>query len=248
MFVEEESKLDAKDRLIVALDVDTTNEAEALIAQLHDVVGYFKVGMQLFYSAGPEIIDLIHSRNSRIFLDLKLLDIPNTVCHAAKALTRHGVDILDLHASGGEDMMRQAADTVRQEADRLDIQPPLVIGVTLLTSISQEVLNREIGIAGTPEDTVLRWARGCMNAGLDGVVASALEAKAIRENLNFSAIITPGIRPAGTAGGDDQKRVLTPEKAIQQGATHLVVGRPITQSEHPRGMAISIVKEIEEAI
>lgn len=240
--------MDAKDRLIVALDVDTTDEAEALINQLYDVVGYFKVGMQLFYSAGPEIIELIHSKNSKIFLDLKLLDIPNTVSHAARALTRHGVDILNLHASGGVDMMQQAADTVRQEAERLDIQPPLVIGVTLLTSISQEVLNREIGIDGTPEDTVLRWSRGCKKAGLDGVVASALEAKAIREKLDFSTIITPGIRPAGTAGGDDQKRVLTPEKAIQQGATHLVVGRPITKSEDIRGAAMSIVKEIETAL
>ena len=240
--------LDAKDRLIVALDVDTKDEAEALIAQLHDVVGYFKVGMQLFYSAGAEIIDLIHRRDSKIFLDLKLLDIPNTVSNAARALTRHGVDILDVHASGGTEMMGQAAVTVREEAARLGIAPPLIIGVTLLTSISQEVLNREIGISGTPEDTVLRWAKNCKDAGLDGVVASALEAKAITQNMDFSAVITPGIRPAGSAGGDDQKRVLTPSAAIQQGATHLVVGRPITKAKNPREAAISIVKDIEAAI
>jgi len=238
-------QVETKEKLIVALDVDSLNEAQNLIDELYDVVGYFKVGMQLFYGAGPGIIDLIHQKGSRIFLDLKLLDIPNTVAHAARALTRHKVDILDLHASGGREMMKLAADTVREEAYKLGIVPPLVIGVTVLTSISKEVLNNEVGIAGSPQDTVVRWAKACLESGLDGVVASALEAKAIRENMDCPVIITPGIRPAGSASGD-QKRVLTPGEAISQGATHLVVGRPITKAESPRIAAEKILQEIRE--
>lgn len=238
---------EAKQRLIVALDVDSLDEAEALIDELQDVVGFFKVGMQLYYSAGPGIIDLIHDRGSKIFLDLKLLDIPNTVAHAARALTRHEVDILNLHASGGKEMMSRAAETVKDEALKLGIVPPLVIGVTVLTSITQEVLNHEVGIAGSPQETVVRWAKSCLESGLDGVVASALEAKAIKETLDCPVIITPGIRPAGSAL-EDQKRVLTPQEAISRGATHLVVGRPITKASTPRDAAVSILEEISAGI
>lgn len=244
--IEEENDLNAKEKLIVALDVDTQKEAEELIAQLYDVVGYFKVGMQLYYSAGPGIIESIHKRGGKIFLDLKLLDIPNTVAHAACALTRYGVDILDLHASGGKEMMSKAVETVHNEADSLGIEPPLVVGVTLLTSISQQVLNEELGIEGSPQDTVIRLAQACMESGLDGVVASGMEAGAIREHTALPVIITPGIRPAGFATGD-QKRVLTPGKAIKEGATHLVVGRPITKSQSPRESALSILREIEDS-
>lgn len=238
---------EAIERLIVALDVDSSEEAEVLVAELHDVVGFFKVGMQLYYSAGPGIIDMIHDRGGKIFLDLKLLDIPNTVAHAARALTRHEVDILNVHASGGREMMSRAVETVKEEAYKLGIVPPLVIGVTVLTSISQEVLNQEVGIAGSPQETVVRWTKACIESGLDGVVASALEAKAIRETLECPVIITPGIRPVGFAAGD-QKRVLTPQEAISQGATHLVVGRPITKASSPRAAAESILQEISSSI
>lgn len=233
-----------KEKLIVALDVNNEKEAQNLISELYDVVGYFKVGMQLYYSAGPQIIDYIHRLGGRVFLDLKLLDIPNTVAQASKALTRHGAAIIDLHASGGKEMMIRAVDAVHSEAERLGITPPLIVGVTLLTSISKEVLNREIGIDGSPEETVLRWARACHESGLDGVVASGMEARAVRENIDFSVIITPGIRPIGDAGGDDQKRILTPKQAIMQGATHLVVGRPITKAESSREAAEKILEEI----
>ena len=237
----------AKDKLIVALDVDTKKRAEDLVSELYDVVGFFKVGMQLYYSLGPGIIDYIHECGGRIFLDLKLLDIPNTVAQGARVLTRHGVDILDLHASGGKEMMSVAVASVHEEAEKLGLPAPLIVGVTLLTSMSQEVLNGEIGISGTPEETVIRWAQACQASGLDGVVASGMEAKAIKENTSLPVIITPGIRPAGAAFGD-QKRVLTPEKAVKQGATHLVVGRPITKADYPREAAIAIVKEIEAAM
>lgn len=235
--------LNAKDKLIVALDFDTQKAAEELVRELHDIVGFFKVGMQLYYSAGPGIIDYIHRYGGKVFLDLKLLDIPNTVAHAARALTRHGVAIINLHASGGKEMMSRAVDTVREEAVKLGIKPPLVVGVTVLTSISQEILNREIGISGSPEETVIRWAKACEDSGLDGVVASGMEAKAIRENTGLPVIITPGIRPQGDRK-DDQKRVLTPRRALEQGATHLVVGRPITKVESPREAATRILEEI----
>ena len=235
--------MEAKDRLIVALDVDTQDDAKNLINQLYDIVGFFKVGMQLYYSAGPAIIDYIQQLGGKVFLDLKLLDIPNTVAHAARALTRHGAAIIDLHASGGKEMMSRAVDTVHEEAGKLGIKPPLIVGVTVLTSISQEILNEEIGISGSPEKTVIRWAQACEAAGLDGVVASGMEAKAIRENTGLPVIITPGIRPKGEAAGD-QKRVLTPQRALEQGATHLVIGRPITKAESPRKAAAAILDEI----
>lgn len=235
--------MEAKDKLIAALDVDTIEEARTLVSQLADLVGYFKVGMQLYYSAGPGIIDLIHDKGSRIFLDLKLMDIPNTVAHAARVLTRYGVDILDMHASGGKEMMTRAGEAVHEEAFKLGMRPPLLVGVTLLTSISQEVLNGEIGIPGDPQETVIRWAKGCLESGFDGVVASALEARAINDNLECPVIITPGIRPAGSNPGD-QKRVLTPAEAVKQGATHLVVGRPITRAVSPRDAAMEILEEI----
>jgi len=236
-----------KNKLIVALDVDTQRDAENIVSQLRGVVGWYKVGMQLYYGAGPGIIDFIHQTGSKVFLDLKLLDIPNTVASAARALTRYGAAIIDLHASGGKEMMLKAFEAVHEESERLGIVTPLVVGVTVLTSISQEMLNQDIGIPGTPAETVVRWAKTCAEVGLDGVVASGQEAALIKANTDLPVIITPGIRPAGDREPDDQKRVLTPGKAIALGSTHLVVGRPITRAGSPREAAERILMEIEES-
>ena len=238
----------AKDKLIVALDVDTRKEAEKIISELQEVVGWFKVGMQLYYGAGPGIIDFVHRSGGKVFLDLKLMDIPNTVAHAARALTRYHADIFNVHASGGMEMMSRTVEAVHDEASKLGISPPLIVGVTLLTSISREILNQQIGIPGSAEETVIRWAKMCAEAGMDGVVASGREARAIKNNANLGVIITPGIRPSGEAGADDQKRVLTPGQAIEQGATHLVVGRPITKAASPRASAVGILEEIKNSL
>lgn len=236
-----------KDKLIVALDVDTLQEAERIVSELGDIVGWFKVGMQLFYSAGPEIIDFIHKSGAKVFLDLKLLDIPNTVAHGARALTRYGAAIIDVHASGGSEMLSRAVEAVHEEAVSLGIPAPLIVGVTVLTSVSQEILKGEIGISESPQETVIRWAKMCEAAGLNGVVASGMEARAIKDNTSLPVIITPGIRLAEASGGDDQKRVLTPKEAITRGATHLVVGRPVTKAPQPREAAIRILEEISRA-
>lgn len=235
----------AKDRLIVALDVDTMAEAEALVDKLHEYVGVFKVGMQLYNSEGPEVLRRLHGLGGRIFLDLKLHDIPNTVGQAGAVLTRHRVFMYNVHTAGGREMMQRAAAATEKEAAALGGQRPLVIGVTVLTSISQEILENEIGINRSVKDQVVKWALLAKAAGLDGVVASPKEITAIREACGPDfVIITPGVRPAWAAV-NDQKRVMTPQEAMQAGASYLVVGRPITAAADPVEAAKKILEEME---
>lgn len=235
----------AKDRLIVALDVDTTAEAEHLVAQLHDYVGVFKVGMQLYNSEGPEVLQRLHALGGRIFLDLKLHDIPNTVGQAGAVLTRHRVFMYNVHTAGGREMMQRAVEATVKEAEALSIPRPLVIGVTVLTSISQDILEKEIGINRDVKDQVVKWALLAKEAGLNGVVASPKEITAIREACGSDfVIITPGVRPAWAAA-NDQKRVMTPGEAMQAGASYLVVGRPITAAFDPVEAAKRILEEME---
>ena len=233
-----------QNRLIVALDVDNVEKAIHLTKLLSPYVGAFKVGMQLYNSVGPEVIYTLKKLGANIFVDLKLHDIPNTVAQASRVLTSHGANILNVHAAGGKEMMQSAAQAVYKEAIDKGLSRPLVIAVTVLTSINLQVFKEEIGFAGEIEDKVVAWAKLAQAAGLDGVVASPQEINAIRQACGPKfVIITPGIRPSGEAMYD-QKRVTTPKEAIAAGATYIVVGRPITASSNPIEAAKSIVSEM----
>lgn len=231
-----------KNPLIIALDVDTVEEAGKLADTLKGHVGGFKVGMQLFDSAGPSIVRFLKEKETPVFVDLKLHDIPNTVAGAARVLTRHGADIINVHAAGGSAMMTAAAEAVRNEAERLGQACPLLVAVTVLTSIDQEIFNNQVGFPGTIEERVVAWAKMAQDAGLDGVVASPMEIAPVRAACGGGVvIITPGIRPAD-AVLNDQKRVMTPAEAIRQGATYLVIGRPITGAPDPMQAAMDILR------
>lgn len=238
----------AKERLIIALDVDTIQEAEVLVSRLQDHVGVFKVGMQLFNSEGPDVIRRIHQLGGKVFLDLKLHDIPNTVGQASAVLTRQRVLMFNIHTAGGAEMMKKAVEFTIREAEETGVSLPLVIGVTVLTSINQAMLENEIGIPRSIEEQVVNWAKLAKEAGLNGVVASPKEIKAIRQACgNDFVIITPGVRPVWAAA-NDQKRVMTPKEAVQAGASYLVVGRPITGTADPAEAAKRIVEEMEEGL
>lgn len=240
--------MSAKDRLIVALDVDTMQEAESLVSRLQDHVGVFKVGMQLYNSEGPEVVRRIHQLGGRVFLDLKLHDIPNTVGQASAVLTRHRVFMFNVHTAGGSEMMKSAARSAAKEARESGIPVPLVIGVTVLTSINRAILENEMGVPATVEEQVVRWAKLAQESGLNGVVASPKEITAIRAACGADfVVITPGVRPAWAAV-NDQKRVMTPKEAVQAGASYLVVGRPITGQADPVEAAKRIVNEMEEGL
>jgi len=235
----------ARDKLIVALDVDTANRAFDLFDSLRNVVGMFKIGSQLFTAAGPDIVRKILAKGGRVFLDLKFHDIPNTVAAASIEAARLGVSIFNVHASGGTEMMTRAAEAVSETAKREGVPKPKVIAVTLLTSLDSAAL-RQIGISGDAETSVAKLARAAATCGLDGVVASAHEIRIIRAavpNPEF-IIVTPGIRP-GCVATDDQRRVMTAAGAIRAGADYLVVGRPILDADDPVAAANSIVAEIQ---
>ena len=229
-------------QLLVALDVDTAPEARALADQLRGAVGGFKVGFQLFTNVGPAFVEELASRGDRVFLDLKYHDIPNTVAGAIAAATRLGVWMVNLHASGGSAMMRAARAAAHEEAARLSRPAPLVIAVTMLTSLDQEALT-EIGLRDTVAVQVERLASLTEAAGLDGVVASAQEIAIIRRTCGPSFnIVTPGIRGAGDAKGD-QSRTMSAAGALAAGASSLVVGRPIIAAADPRAAAERIAAE-----
>jgi orotidine-5'-phosphate decarboxylase len=234
----------AKEKLIVALDVDSAERALALCNALRDVVGMFKVGMQLFTAAGPELVRRIIAGGGRVFLDLKYHDIPNTVRLAGIEATRLGVSIFNIHAGGGVEMMKRTAEAVTETAAREGLAPPKVLGVTLLTSMDTAALN-QIGINLELEDLVRVLARSAADCGLDGVVASAREIGVIRETVSRPGflIVTPGMRPAADSG-DDQRRTMTAADAIRAGADYIVVGRPILEAENAVRAAEGILSEI----
>ncbi|MNC31159.1 Orotidine 5'-phosphate decarboxylase [compost metagenome] len=235
-------------RLMVALDVPDVAQAGRLIEKLEGIPCYMKVGMQLFYAAGPDFIRELKAHGYSVFLDVKMHDIPNTVRGGAESLTLLGVDMFNVHAAGGTAMMAAALEGA---AKAVSLHPslhiPLIIAVTQLTSTSQEMMNSEIGISGTVTDTVVRYAKLAAEAGLHGVVASPQEAAVIAAACGPDfRIVTPGIRPAG-ASLDDQSRVMTPGQAIRQGSHFLVVGRPITAAADPRQAALTIIEEMTQA-
>jgi orotidine-5'-phosphate decarboxylase len=235
--------MEPKERLIVALDVDTAEKAIELAEKLKNDVGFFKIGFELFSSCGPDIVKEIGKSGGRIFLDLKFHDIPNTVSKAAVSVTKLGVFMFNVHALGGYDMMKKTADAVKAEAGRLKIEKPKVLAVTVLTSMDENAL-KKIGINDTMEHAVLRLAELAQSAGLDGVVASPSEARLIREKSGKDFyIVTPGVRPAWADPGD-QKRIATPKEAVAAGATYIVVGRPVTEAKDPAQAAKKILEEI----
>ncbi|WP_055107495.1 orotidine-5'-phosphate decarboxylase [Paenibacillus ihumii] len=238
----------AAGRLMVALDYPTADDARKLITQLEGIPCYVKIGMQLYYAVGPDFVRELKKRGYRVFLDLKMHDIPNTVKGGANSVTRLGVDMFNVHAAGGLKMMAAALEGARDAlAGDPSLAMPAIIAVTQLTSTSQDTLNREIGIPGTMEDAVVAYAALAKEAGLHGVVASPLEVQAIKQHCgNGFKTVTPGIRPSGSAAGD-QSRTLTPGDAMRQGTDFIVVGRPITGAKDPRRAAELIIEEMKEA-
>lgn len=238
------AKLKATDRLVLALDVDDEREALGLVAELKDAVGMFKVGHQLFTAYGPDIVRRITASGARVFLDLKYHDIPNTVAKASAEAVKLGVSIFNVHALGGLAMMKAAADSAKETAEKHGLPRPVVLAVTVLTSMDQRGLQRELKITRPLRREVCHLARLAQRAGLDGVVASPQEIKMLRRSIRGAfVVLTPGVRPAW-AGKDDQKRTMTPAEAVAAGADYLVVGRPVLKAEDRRAAVEKILEEI----
>jgi orotidine-5'-phosphate decarboxylase len=230
-----------RDRLIVALDVSSAAQARQIVQSIGESARTYKIGKQLFTAEGPQIVRDLVASGRKVFLDLKFHDIPNTVAGAVKQAAELRVSMLTVHASGGSKTLKAAAEAAAQSASK-----PMVLAVTVLTSLSDADLS-EIGFKGDVITEVIMLGKLARNAGCGGLVASAKEAPELRRELgNDFAIVTPGVRPAGTAAGD-QARVLTPKQAIAAGATYLVVGRPILEAANPAQAAASIVSDIGEA-
>lgn len=230
--------------IIVALDVPTADRAFELATQLAPVVGALKIGKELFTSTGPDIVRRLRATGAAVFLDLKFHDIPNTVARAVEAAVRLDVQMLTVHTSGGLAMMQAAEQAAQTEARRLGRLPPLVLGVTVLTSLDDASL-AELGVNGPVPAQVARLSRLAAQAGLRGLVCSPLEIKILRAELPAEMqLVTPGIRPAG-AGVDDQKRTLTPSEALAAGANWLVIGRPICAAPDPRAAAEQILASLK---
>ena len=232
------------ERLIAALDVPTRDDAERLVERLGTSVSYYKVGMELFYALGGDIVTWLKGEGKQVFLDLKLHDIPNTVGNGLCSLLRLRPDILNVHTAGGLRMMQTAREALHRAADEMGVPCPKLIGVTVLTSMDAQDW-AGLGHTGTIADAVLRRAKLAQEAGLDGVVASPAETAEIRRTCGDDfLIVTPGIRPAGVSR-DDQRRVMTPAGAMRAGASQIVVGRAIYAAEDPRTAAEGILKEME---
>ncbi|RFT16656.1 MAG: Orotidine 5'-phosphate decarboxylase [Candidatus Saccharicenans subterraneus] len=233
-------------KIIIALDVKNREEAWAVLESLPEA-RLFKVGLELYTAEGPAMIDLVKSFGKEVFLDLKLHDIPNTVAGAVKSAVRHGVAMLTLHTSGGREMMKKAVEAARETAAKENKPLPLILGVTVLTSLKDSDL-QEIGFSSDARNQVLRLARLAVEAGIEGIVCSPQELEPLRAELGSRVrIITPGIRPAW-AEAQDQKRIMTPGEAIKKGADFLVIGRPITQAPVPREAFSRVLEELQAAV
>jgi len=235
-----------RERLIAALDVDSLDQAQELVRLLAGDVGMFKIGKQLFTHAGPQAVRLIQELGGEIFLDLKFHDIPNTVAKAAIEATRMGVKMFNVHASGSLEMMRLTVKEVERVCRQEKRRKPIMLAVTVLTSLNQDDLKR-VGVDGKVADQVVRLALLTKEAGMDGVVASPQEVGDIRDACGrHFVIVTPGIRPADSKR-NDQQRVMAPGDAVRAGVDYIVVGRPILEAEDPVAAARGIVAEMEQA-
>lgn len=233
--------LDPRSRLIVALDVSSGADAQSIVQQVGDSAQTFKVGKQLFTAEGPQLVRDLVASGRKVFLDLKFHDIPNTVSGAVGEAAKLGVSMLTVHASGGSKMLKAAA-----EASATSMSKPMILAVTVLTSLNDSDL-AELSVSVDVKTQVLRLAKLAIKAGCGGVVASAQEARKLRDELGTGfAIVTPGVRPAGASVGD-QARIVTPAEAIAAGASHIVVGRPITEAGDPRKAVRAIVEELRVA-
>jgi len=238
--------MEAKDKIILALDVSSEGQAVELVKELKDHVGAFKVGMELFNSTGPRIFDALRDAGAeRIFYDGKFHDIPNTVAGAARAAVRMGIWMFNVHTTGGSVMMRAALDAANEEAAKQGIETPLVIGVTILTSISEHMLHDELGVPIIMQGQVTRLARLAQSSGLNGVVCSPHEIVPIKSACGPSfLVVTPGVRPMWAAA-NDQKRIMTPSEAASCGADYMVIGRAITGADDRVAAAQRIREELE---
>lgn len=232
-----------KDKIIIAVDVQTKEDALDLVTRLKDA-RLFKIGLELFTAEGPALFKKIKALRKDIFLDLKLHDIPNTVRGTVRSAMMHGIRMMTLHASGGREMMTKAAEATLKGAQEGDAVKPILLGVTILTSLKEPDLE-EIGMTAAVSDQVLRLAALAKEAGMDGVVCSPREIETLRREFGRElVIVTPGIRPHWAAT-NDQKRITTPAEAIAKGADYLVIGRPITAADDPQEAFLKIVEEIE---
>lgn len=237
----------SKDRIVLALDVDTLEEVEQIVKELKDYVGFFKVGLQLIASTGFDSIDIIKNNGGKVFLDSKFHDIPNTVAKASVNLLRKGVDFFNLHIQGGSKMISSTVKLTREYAKKNNLEQPTILGVTLLSSFGQKTLTEELNVNLNIDDYVANLTKIAINSGINGVVASSIEAKEIRKTLDDDFIIMcPAVRPTWSCV-NDQIRVLTPKAAINYGVDYLIVGRPIICAENRIAAANLIIDEIEEA-
>lgn len=238
----------AKDRIVLALDVDDLNEAESLVVELKDYVGYFKIGLQLFTSYGFSAIKMIRDHGGKVYCDLKFHDIPNTVSHACSNLIRHNINFFNIHLQGGSKMVSQVVKTAKDTARSLEVDPPTILGVSLLSSFGQRTLTEELCVECNIEDYIIRLTKIAKDNGLDGIVAGASESKRIRQEFGDDFIILcPATRPTWAAV-NDQVRVDTPTEAIKAGVDYLVIGRPITDAEDKVAAAKLIIDEINSAL
>lgn len=240
------SKEQIKEKLVLALDVETIEEAKKLVDDFSPYIGTFKVGLQLFCGYGLEIVNYIKEKNSNFFLDVKLHDIPNTVEKASYNVIKNGANFFNVHATGGIEMMRAAKKGAMEAHQKFNTKKPLILAVTVLTSISDEILKNELSNNLSSEEFVIKLAKNAKEAGLDGVVASAKELKAIKKELGEDfLVLTPGIRPKWSSK-DDQKRIVTPSDAIKDGSDFIVLGRAVTKAQNKIDAIEKIYQEILE--
>jgi len=236
------------ERIILALDVDDLDEAEKLVVELKDYVGYFKVGLQLFTSYGFSAIKMIKDHGGKVYCDLKFHDIPNTVSHACSNLIKHNINFFNIHLQGGSKMAVQVVKTAKDTAKSLEIDPPTILGVSLLSSLGQRTLGEELCVEKNVEEYIVKLSKIAKDCGLDGVVAGASEAKRLRSEFGEDFIILcPATRPTWAAI-NDQVRVDTPTEAIKAGVDYLVIGRPITDAPDKIAAVNLIIDEINSAL
>lgn len=238
----------AKERIILALDVDDLDKAEKLVVELKDYVGYFKVGLQLFTSFGFSAIKMIRDNGGKVYCDLKFHDIPNTVSHACANLIKHNINFFNIHLQGGSKMVSQAVKTSKDTAKNLGVDPPTILGVSLLSSFGQRTLTEELAVERNIEDYIMQLAKVAKDNGLDGIVASASEAKKIRQEFGDDFIILCSATRPTWAAVNDQVRVDTPTEAIKAGVDYLVIGRPITDADDKIAAVNLIIDEINSAL